>query len=200
MTSSVSVVDDLHVDGQQFEFDDVPEPEWSLGSEYDQLVGNELPCRTLVEVGVFEEAGDMLLVRDLQSLDMSEPPALHVVGRIVHPGDNGPRFLVRASVREWSIEYDEELHVTIWVSTATADYKLLSPAPPYANMWAVLQRKAALAARVTALLHDDGTLTYKAMLRQVVRCNALPDTIQFKQARSHSARKRMHTCYATRPF
>ena len=53
-------------------------------------------------------------------------------------------------VTEWSVEYDE-LSVTVWVSTATADYKLLSPAPLYANMWAVLQRKAALAARVSRI-------------------------------------------------
>ena len=110
-----------------------------------------------------------------------------MVGRVVLLTEEGtqlesapPGPLVRLTgVREWSVEYDE-LNVTIWVSTDVADYKLFTPAPLYANMWAVLQRKAALAARLLMLLADEPTMTYKTLVRLCVKCNSIPNAIQFK--------------------
>ena len=84
-----------------------------------------------------------------------------------------------SGVTEWSVEYDE-LTVTVWVSTSVADYKLLSPAPLYSALWEVLQRKTALAARVIALLQEDPTLNFKGLRTQTIRCNAIPNAIQFR--------------------
>jgi len=83
-------------------------------------------------------------------------------------------------VQEWSVEYDE-LNVTVWVSTATADYKLLSPALTYEPLWTPLQRKTALAARAIALLLETPNLPYKTMVRHAVRLNTLPGVVQIQQ-------------------
>ena len=172
----------------------VPEPESSISQEEYNThnPGGELPMRALVECAVFTEDAETgaLLMRDLQTLDADPQPALDVVGRIMILGEDGlafpnvqPGAFVRLSgVKEWSVEYDE-LAVTVWVSTETADYKLLSPAPLYAPLWEVLQRKAALAARVLALLSEEPTMTYKTLCHQTIRCNKIPDAIQFRQVR-----------------
>ena len=51
-----------------------------------------------------------------------------------------PGPLARLDISEWSVEYDE-LVVTIWVSTEKADYKLISAAPEYLELWQTLQLK-----------------------------------------------------------
>ena len=196
--------EEMEVDEEQYEdefaLDDAPEPESAIGNEFNALhPAGELPSRAMSGCGVFEENGARMVMRDLQSLDAEDPPALDVVGRVLLLDENGepiegapPGPFVRlVGVREWSVEYDE-LRVTVWVSTATADYKLLSPAPLYAELWAVLQRKTALAARVMALLAEDATMTYKTLLRQCIRCNQLPDAIQFKQVRTARPPPRAH--------
>ena len=152
--------------------------------------------RALVECAVFAEDVEtgILMMRDLETLDTEPPPPLDVVGRIMILGEDGlafpdvePGAFVRLSgVKEWSVEYDE-LTVTVWVSTETADYKLLSPAPLYAPLWEVLQRKAALAARVLALLGDEPTMTYKTLCHQTIRCNKIPGAIQFRQVRERAS-------------
>ena len=168
----------------------VPEMESAVTEAFDAINPNgELPMRGLAECAVFEEEPErgVLLMRDLQVLDGDEPTPLDIVGRVTalaedgSPRQGGPAGpVVRLSaVTEWSVEYADEM-VIVWVSTETADYKLLSPAPQYTNLWEVLQRKTALAARVLALLADDPTMTYKALLRQTILCNSIPGAIQFK--------------------
>ena len=67
------------------------------------------------------------------------PAAAAAVSADPSPADDtGP--LVRLDVSEWSVEYDELL-VTVWASTSSADYKLLSAAPIYRQFWQTLQRK-----------------------------------------------------------
>ena len=123
----------------------------------------ELPSRALAECAVFEEDEErgILIMRDLQTLDGENARPLEVVGRVRRMAEDGSPLegapagpLVRLSkVSEWSVEYDE-LTVTVWVSTATADYKLVSPAPLYAQMWEVLMRKTAI---VSAVVSDQRT-------------------------------------------
>ena len=164
--------------------------ESAVSEAFDAINPNgELPMRGLAECAVFEEEPErgVLLMRDLQVLDGDEPTPLDIVGRVTalaedgSPRQGGPAGpVVRLSaVTEWSVEYADEM-VIVWVSTETADYKLLSPAPQYTPLWEVLQRKTALAARVLALLADDPTMTYKALLRQTILCNSIPGAIQFK--------------------
>ena len=189
--------EDLDPDDDEsvFHLDDAPDAESCIDASYNAAVpAGDLPTRALSAAAVFQEdaATGALLMRDLQLLDSAStpPPAVDVVGRVTRlsedgdavpdaPGDAG--LLVRLSgVREWSVEY-EELKVTVWVSTESADYKLLSPAPLYAPTWAVLQRKAALAARVLILLSEDPSISYKALVKQAMLCNKIPDAIQFRQ-------------------
>ena len=173
---------------EEFTISDVTEAESIITDNYNAVhPAGDLPSRALIEAGIFEDTGARLLMRDLQTLDGESPPPLDVVGRVVLLTEEGtqlesapPGPLVRLTgVREWSVEYDE-LNVTIWVSTDVADYKLFTPAPLYANMWAVLQRKAALAARLLMLLADEPTMTYKTLVRLCVKCNSIPNAIQFK--------------------
>ena len=112
-------------------------------------------------------------------LDDPQPPSLDVVGRLTKLGDEGeplegePGPIVRLTgVPEWSVEYDE-LTVVLWVSTAVADYKLLTPAAQYDAFWQVLRRKTALAARGIALLAENPGLTLKQLRGQIVKLNAL---------------------------
>lgn len=88
-----------------------------------------------------------------------------------------------SAVSEWSVEYGDDLDVTIWVSTATADYKLLSSSALYSNLWATLQRKTALAARVIRLLVEEPKQSYKGLVRQTLRCNSIPGAIKFRPVR-----------------
>ena len=53
---------------------------------------------------------------------------------------------MRLEVSEWSVEYDE-LIVTVWASTAAADYKLISAAPLYKAFWETMTRKTVRRAR-----------------------------------------------------
>ena len=78
--------------------------------------------------------------------------------------------LVRLVPSEWSVEYDH-LQASVWVSTATADYRLLSPSVEYEPLWTLLVRRTALAARAIALLLEDGSLSFKQLLRHVVGLN-----------------------------
>ena len=69
------------------------EPEDAIGEEFNAAVpAGDLPSRALVECAVFAEdaeRGGALVMHDLQSLDADEPPALDVVGRVVHLGEDG---------------------------------------------------------------------------------------------------------------
>ena len=154
--------------------------EASISDEYNAPVAaSDLPTRALSGVVVFEEAADSLFLRDLDMLDDPQPPSLDVVGRLTKLGDEGeplegePGPIVRLTgVPEWSVEYDE-LTVVLWVSTAVADYKLLTPAAQYDAFWQVLRRKTALAARGIALLAENPGLTLKQLRGQIVKLNAL---------------------------
>ena len=161
----------------------------SIGGEYNALVpSGELPSRALTScMVVAEDSGGMLELRDLESLDAESPPPVEVVGHVTRLAEDGspvldipPGPLVRlCGVTEWSVEYDD-LAVTVWVSTTTADYKLISAAPLYEALWQELQCKTTLAARVIALLQEDPTVTFKALQRQCIRCNAIPNAMQFR--------------------
>ncbi|KAL1503712.1 hypothetical protein AB1Y20_012185 [Prymnesium parvum] len=97
--------------------------------------------------------------------------------------ESGP--LVRLEVKEWSVEYDE-LAVTVWVSTARADYKLLSAAPPYEALWRTLQRKTVVAARAIGLLSEDPTPTFKQLAKSILRLNAIPGGVQLRADDIHA--------------
>ena len=60
-----------------------------------------------------------------------------------------------------------------------------SPAPLYAPLWQTLQRKAALAAR-TCCCWPRTRACYKTLLQQTIRCNKLPNAIQFQQDELHT--------------
>ena len=146
--------------GRLLEMYHVTEPlveESSLDASFNcEEQAGELPTRALSEVVVFHMVDGMLTLQDLEVLDGEEPVPLNVVGRLTKidkimdpiPGDELGPTVHLTGVTEWSLEYDN-LNVTVWVSSATADYKLVSAAPAYASIWAVLDKKALLPSRIS---------------------------------------------------
>ena len=139
--------------------------ESSLAAAFDcEESAGELPTRALSDALIFQVSGETLTLCDLEVLDGDSPSPVDVVGRLtkidkvmdpVQGAELGPNVRL-SGVTDWSVEYDA-LSATVWVSTATADYKLVRPAPAYATLWESLERKTLLSARSIALITEHST-------------------------------------------
>lgn len=155
--------------------------EASLTAAFDcEESAGELPTRALSDALIFQASGDELTLCDLEVLDGKTPTPVDVIGRItridkvmdpVPDAELGPNVRLRG-VTEWSVEYDA-LTATVWVSTATADYKLVRPAPAYAKLWEELELKTLLSARAIALITETKGLTFGQLRQHVVGLNSV---------------------------
>ena len=167
-----------------FELTDPTVEESTIDDSFNcEVQAGELPTRALSGVVAFEVAGSELTLRDLEALDgrkdkdkdKERPPVpLDIVGQLTKidkvmdpvPGaELGPAVRL-TGVTEWSVEYDG-LAAMVWVSTATADYRLVSTSPPYAPLWQELELKTLLAARCISLLTENKNQTF-GQLRQLI--------------------------------
>ena len=155
--------------------------EASLTAAFDcEESAGELPTRALSDALIFQASGDELTLCDLEVLDAKTPTPVDVIGRItridkvmdpVPDAELGPNVRLRG-VTEWSVEYDA-LTATVWVSTATADYKLVRPAPAYAKLWEELELKTLLSARAIALITETKGLTFGQLRQHMVGLNSV---------------------------
>ena len=142
--------------------------EASLTAAFDcEESAGELPTRALSDALILQVSGETLTLCDLEVLDGKTPGPVDVIGRLtridkvmdpVADAELGPNVRLRG-VTEWSVEYDA-LTATVWVSTATADYKLVRPAPAYAKLWEDLELKTLLSARAIALITETKGMTF----------------------------------------
>ena len=142
--------------------------EASLTAAFDcEESAGELPTRALSDALILQVSGETLTLCDLEVLDGKTPGPVDVIGRLtridkvmdpVADAELGPNVRLRG-VTEWSVEYDA-LTATVWVSTATADYKLVRPAPAYAKLWEDLELKTLLSARAIALITETKGTTF----------------------------------------
>lgn len=154
--------------------------EASLTAAFDcEVSAGELPTRALSDALIFQVSGEELTLCDLEVLDGKTPIQVDVIGRLtridkvmdpVADAELGPNVRLRG-VTEWSVEYDA-LTATVWVSTATADYKLVRPAPAYAKLWEGLELKTLLSARAIALITETKGMTFGQLRQHVIGLNS----------------------------